>query len=631
VVAGEAAAFVPAMEALASRNPRRFRFRVALHLVLGYAMFLSATFLALLISLLAVIAALASRMIWLIGAALGSLASGIALLQSLNVHIPPPKGIPILCEDAPQLHAVVDQLAAGTNAPRIDSILLIPEANASITSRYVNGLYGKACTTLRIGLPLLQLLSPAGFRTLLLHEFAHSSGGHGHATIWTARAWESWTQLPLIEEEMGFSARLVLPPLFRWFVPKLTAYSAVLSRVHEFAADRHALKHSRDANLDETLVRTEVGSQFMERRFWPEIWKGARDLPRTPAEVFSRLLPMAKTVSNEDLRLWTTSALQRKSGPLDSHPDLSTRLTAVESTVDPQEWTDTIGSLGFVPTSTAASEYLGRELTRFEKGLTEQWARGSFLIWEDHFKRFEHNREMLQQLKDRENSRALNCEEMIQRALCICSLDGPAASEPFLRSAQAAYPNSPEAAFSLGRCLLAEDKEEGIAYMERVISLVASHIRYEGTVEICKYLRRHGRDEEAIAFSNRVAREDEMQQRIAIERGNISPSDLVISHGLDALRIERISNMVQTLDWVLEAYFFRKPTPLSPDQPLYLLALKPRRGFMIPAFHPGMTAYDQVAALNCYPSETRFLLLDRSEPLLVKKIRKLPDSLLFKR
>jgi len=113
--------------------------------------------------------------------------------------------------------------------------------------------------------------------------------------------------------------------------------------------------------------------------------------------------------------------------------------------------------------------------------------------------------------------------------------------------------------------------------MERVISLVASHIRYEGTVEICKYLRRHGRDEEAIAFSNRVAREDEMQQRIAIERGNISPSDLVISHGLDALRIEGISNMVQTLDWVLEAYFFRKPTPLSPDQPLYLLALKPRR------------------------------------------------------
>lgn len=161
VVTGEADGFVPAMEALASRNPRRFRFRVALHLVLGYAMFLSAVFLALLISLLAVIAALASRVIWLVGAALGSFASGIALLQSLNVHIPPPKGIPILREDAPQPHTIVEQLAAETNAPRIDSILLIPEANASITSPYLNGLYGKASTTLRIGLPLLQLLSPA--------------------------------------------------------------------------------------------------------------------------------------------------------------------------------------------------------------------------------------------------------------------------------------------------------------------------------------------------------------------------------------------------------------------------------------------------------------------------------------
>lgn len=631
VVTGEAAGFVPAMEALASRNPRRFRFRVALHLVLGYAMFLSAVFLALLISLLAVIAVLASRVIWLVGAALGSFASGIALLQSLNVHIPPPKGIPILREDAPQLHTVVEQLAAETNAPRIDSILLIPEANASITSRYLNGLYGKASTTLRIGLPLLQLLSPAGFRTLLHHEFAHSSGGHGHAAMWTARAWESWTQLPLVEQDMGFSARLILPPIFRWFVPKLTAYSAVLSRVHELAADRHALRYSRDANLDETLVRTELVRQFMERRFWPEIWKGARDLPRTPAEVFSRLLPLGKTVSNEDLRLWTKSALRCKSGPLDSHPDLTTRLKAVESSVDPQEWTHTIESVGFVPTSTAASEYLERELTRFEKELTEQWARGSFLIWEDHFKRFQRNREILQQLKDCEDRRALNSEEMIQRALCIWNVDGPAASEPFLRSAQAGYPNSPEAAFSLGRCLLAQDKEEGIAFMERVMSLVASQVRYEGTVEICRYLRRHERDDEAIAFFNRMAREDEMQRKIALERGNISPYDPVISHGLEALRIRKITSMVQTLEWVLEAYFFRKPTPLSPDQPLYLLALKPRRGFLIPAFHQGMTAFDQVAALNCYPSETRFLLLDGSQPTLEKKIRKLPDSLIFKR
>ena len=337
VVNAKAEEFVPAMEALAQSDLDRFRFRVALHLILGYAMFLSAVFVAVLISLFAVFAVLAGRQIWLIGAALGSLASGIALLQSLNVHIPPPKGIPIGREDAPQLHAVIEELIEETKAPRIDSILLIPEANASISSRFVNGLYGKASTTLRLGLPLLQLLSPGNFRALLHHEFAHSSAGHGHTTIWTKRAWESWTQLPLIEQEMGSSARLILPSIFRWFVPKLTAYSAVLSRVHEFAADRHALKHSGDANLGEMLVRVGLVSQFMDRGFWPEIWKGAHDLPRTPAEVFSRLLAVAKTVSSENLLAWTKFALRNKSGPLDSHPDLSNRLSAVGANADPEE------------------------------------------------------------------------------------------------------------------------------------------------------------------------------------------------------------------------------------------------------------------------------------------------------
>lgn len=631
MVTDKAAGFVPAMEALASAYPDRFRFRVALHLVLGYAMFLSAVCLAILVSLFAVLAALSGYTIWLAGAALGSFVSAIGLLQSLNVHIPPPRGIPIRREDAPQLHAVIEELIEETKAPRIDSILLIPEANASIGSRFVNGLYGKASTTLRLGLPLLQLLSPGNFRALLHHEFAHSSAGHGHTAIWTQRAWESWTQLPLIEQEMGFSARLILPSIFRWFVPKLTAYSAVLSRVHEFAADRYALKYSRDANLGEVLVRIGLVNQFINCRFWPEIWKGARDLPRTPAEVFSRLLALAKTVSSEDLRAWTKSALRNKSGPLDSHPDLSNRLRAVGANADREEWTHTIESLGFVPTLTAAAEYFGTELARYEKELTAQWARGSFLIWEQKFREFEGNRKILARLKECENSRTLSAEEMIQRARCIWNLDGPAASEPFIRSAQAAAPNNPEVAFNLGRCLLEQDKEEGIAFIERVISRVSSQIRSQGTAAICEYLQRHGRNKEAIAFFNRMAQEEETQQKIAIERGYVSPNDPVIWHGLDTQRIEKISSKVQTLDWVLAAFLCRKLTPLSPDPPLFLLALKPRRGFLIPAFRPGMTAFDQVAALNCFPTETRFLLLDGSQPTLEKNIRKLPNSLLFER
>jgi Zn-dependent protease with chaperone function len=630
-VANKAAKFVPAMEALVAASPALFRFRLVLHIVFGYALFLSAVFAALLLSLLAVFAALAARAIWLAGLALGSFLSAIALLQSLHVVLPPPKGIPLAREDAPLLHEIVNGLAGRTGAPQIDAILLIHEANASISSRYVNGLFGRTSTTLRLGLPLLQLLSPPEFRALLHHEFAHSSGGHGHSGIWTARVWESWSQLPLLDEEMGFSARLILPPVYRWFMPKLAAYSAVLSRVHEFAADHQALTHASDSRPDLMLIRIGLAGEFMAQRFWPEIWKDSRNLPRTPSVIFSRLSEFATSVSSSDIHEWIKVQLAQKSNPLDSHPDTSTRLKAMGSTVDPEEWTRTVVEFGFVPESTAASQYFGTSLPRYEQLLTDQWVRGSFLIWEDAFRKFDQTRKRLAELQEREQTETLNAEQQIERAVCVWNLDGPAAAELLLMPIHAAFPDSPEVAFTLGRCLLAQDKEDGVIFMERVIGRAPSAVRYEGTVEICNFLERHNRHQEAVTFYNRMAREDDEQQKMAQERSNISPYDPVISHGLDPAAIKQIHSKVAKLDWVVAVYLCRKPTPLSADRPLYLLALRARRKFLIPAFRPGMTAFDQVAALNCYPNETRFLLLDGSQPTLEKKIRKLPDSLLFKR
>lgn len=630
-VSNKAAKFVPAMEALVSASLGRFRFRLVLHIVLGYAFFLSAVFAALLLSLLAVIAALAARAIWLAGLALGSFASGIALLQSLHVVIPPPKGIPLAREDAPLLHEVVHQLAGGTGAPQIDAILLIPEANASISSRYVNGLYGRTSTTLRLGLPLLHLLSPAEFRALLHHEFAHSSGGHGHSGIWTTRVWESWSQLPLLDAEMGFSARLILPPVYRWFMPKLAAYSAVLSRVHEFAADHQALTQASDSRPDLTLIRIGLAGQFMAQRFWPEIWKDSRNLPRTPSVVFSRLLECAAGVSSSDIHEWIKFELAQKSNPLESHPDTSTRLRALGSTVDPEEWTRTVIEFGFVPEATAASWYFGTSLARYEQLLTEQWARSSFLIWEDAFREFDRTRKRLAELREREKTERLNAEQQIESSQCVWNLDGPAAAEHLLMAIHEALPDNPEAAFTLGRCLLAQDKESGVLFMERVIGRVSSSLRCQGTVEICSYLERHNRREEAVGFYNRMAREDEAQQKIAQERYHVSSQDTLTSHGLDPTVIAHIRSQLAKLEWIVSAYLCRKQTPLSANRPLYILGLRPRPKFLIPALRPGITAFDQVAALNCYPDETCFLHLDGSQPTLEKRIRKLPDSLLFKR
>jgi Zn-dependent protease with chaperone function len=630
-VPANAVKFIPKMEALAAARPDRFETRVLLHIVLGYVAYLSAVALALLLSLLAVVAAFASRVIWLVGAAFGSFASGIALLQSLHVEFPAPKGIPVSREDAPALHDLVEELAAKTAAPKVAGILMIPEPNASITSRYVNGLLGKTSTTLSLGLPLLQLLSPAEFKALLHHEFAHSSGGHGHAGIWTARVWESWGQLPLIDGDMGFAARLILPTIYKWFMPKLAAYYAVLSRMHEFAADQQALLRGAEWKPDLMLVRIALADNFMGRCFWPGIWKDTRNLPRTPGAVFSRLPEFAKSVLGKDIREWLKAALAEKAKPLDSHPDMQARLKALGANVDVEEFAKAIETLGFVPQTTAAREYLGNSLAKYEKELTEKWAKSCFLNWEDGYRHFEKVRKQWASIQELEKTGPLDAPRRLEQALCAWSLEGAAEAEAMLVRARADFPESPEIAFNLGRTLLAQDKEEGIPFMERMIGLAPTEIRYQGTVEICNYLNRHNRPDEAKAFFNRMAREDEQQQKMIHERGNITPYDAVSGHGLDGVAIAEMGKKLATLEWVTEAYICRKPTPLSPERPLYLLCLKARKNFLIPAFRPGMTAFDQVAALNCYPAETRFLLMDGAQPTLEKKIRKAAGSLLFKR
>jgi Zn-dependent protease with chaperone function len=630
-VTEKAVKFVPKMEALAAARPDRFQARMILHIVLGYTAYLSAVAMAMLLSLLAAFAALASRAIWLIGAALGSFASGVALLQSLHVELPAPRGIPVPREDAPALHDLVEELAAKTGAARVAAILVIPAPNASIASRYVNGLFGKTTTTLSLGLPLLHLLSPAEFKALLHHEFAHSSGGHGHAGIWTARVWESWSQLPLIDEEIGFGARLILPAIYRWFMPKFAAYHAVMSRVHEFAADQQALRRGAEWKPDLMLVRITLADNFMGGCFWPGIWKGTRSMPRTPAAVFSRLPEFAKNVSGAEIRAWLKTAMEEKAKPLDSHPDMQARLRAMGASLDEEEWAQTIEKLGFVPEATAAREYFGDSLAKYEKELTEKWAKGCFLNWEESYRHFEKVRQQRTRLQELEKAGPLSAGHRLEQAQCACSLEGPAEAEALLIRARADFPESPEIAYNLGRMMLAQDKEEGISFMERVIGLAPPDIRYQGTMEICDYLNRHNRRDEATAFFNRMAREDEQQRKVIHERGHISPYDAVSSHGLDGATIAEMAKKLATLEWVTAAYLCRKPTPLSADCPLYLLCLKARKNFLIPAFRPGMTAFDEVAALNCFPVETRFLLMDGAQPTLEKKIRKASGSLLFKR
>src|ERR1700722_13669013 len=107
----------------------------------------------------------------------------------------------------------------------------------------------------------------------------------------------------------------------------------------------------------------------------------------------------------------------------------------------------------------------------------EQWVRGSFLIWEDAFRNFDRTRKRLAELREHEKTERLKAEQQIELSLCVWNLDGPAAAENRLMAIHEALPDNPEVAFVLGRCLLAQDKENGVLFIERVIGRASSNAR----------------------------------------------------------------------------------------------------------------------------------------------------------
>lgn len=114
----------------------------------------------------------------------------LALAWSLRPRGPrlPDTGPVLLRSDAPELFALVDEIARSVGTHGVDRIVVDTRLNASVLS---HGLRGRRQLTL--GLPLWEILSPQQRIALLGHELAHYSNGDARRGLVVARAYDSLT------------------------------------------------------------------------------------------------------------------------------------------------------------------------------------------------------------------------------------------------------------------------------------------------------------------------------------------------------------------------------------------------------------------------------------------------------
>ena len=164
-------------------------------------------------------------------------------LRALWFVCPQPKGIEVGPHFGGQLQRAVKDIAARIGAPRVHRILITDTNNASALQIPRAGIFWPA-NTLVLGYPLLATLSVDQVRAVIAHELGHMTHAHGRIASWAHRTRLSWLRLmDVLQRHQSVPAHVYL--LFRFYVPRLHAHAAAVSRQQELLADRLAADVTR--------------------------------------------------------------------------------------------------------------------------------------------------------------------------------------------------------------------------------------------------------------------------------------------------------------------------------------------------------------------------------------------------
>ncbi len=327
------APLVARLEARAEADAAGYRRRVLAAALLGYA------FLAVILALLLGGIAL------LVGQMVVTKVSGGAvrlvlllsiptwlLLRSLWFRLEPPQGLPITAAEAPALFEAIEAVRSACAGPPLYQVLITADFNAAIVQHPRFGLFGGYRNYLLVGLPLMQALEVAAFSAVVGHEFGHLVNSDGKIGSFVYRVRATWARLSERLGDGGTGA--VLRRFFAWYGPWFNAYSFVLARQAEYAADRVAAQVTSADVAAQALTTVAVEAQRYDSQHWDAVFAQIGAGPQPPAMPFASARGFFAD-TGADRRALLRLALAQATGLDDTHPALAQRLASLGHSAAP--------------------------------------------------------------------------------------------------------------------------------------------------------------------------------------------------------------------------------------------------------------------------------------------------------
>ena len=368
----------------------------------------------------------------------------VSAVRACFSRIRPPDGLPVPRSGAQALHDLVEEIRRAIDAPPIDAITVTGGFQASAA---IDGPAWRIRRrrTLVLGFPVLATLSVAELRAVIAHELAHFSKAHDRFAAWVYRTRASWFALRTTLDE-----RLATPVYVYWllgyYVPKLDAASADVSRRHELVADRVAATVAGSRAAADALVVIECGARFADDVHWPAVENSYQTLAEAPRP-YSRMLTWNAREASTGL---LESLVAPDTEPDDSHPSLRERLARLD---EPARTPPVARPAG--------GELLGPAFEALARRLDERWIERRGDAWRTQRSEYLERTARLEHLAAIEMPTA---GDLFERAALIETLHGSDHALPIYQSA--ADKGHAAASLAAGRLLLERMEAAGIALVE---------------------------------------------------------------------------------------------------------------------------------------------------------------------
>ncbi|MBQ0943878.1 M48 family metallopeptidase [Ideonella sp. 4Y16] len=569
-------AMVARLEAHSAAHPWRYRIHVAALVLLGFVIVLAVAGGAGLLLLLVLATVLAllwsgSPAVWLLVAKLGKLLLLLIWplwsvlkqsMQSLFTRFDPPQGLVVGRAQAPVLFEQLDRLRRELKGPPVHEVQVFDEVQAAVVQHPRLGLVGWPRNYLRLGLPLLEALSPDEALAVVAHEYGHLRGAHGRFGAFVYRLRLSWSAL--LDQTARAEGRLGRwsSAWLRRFVPHFNAYTQVLARAEEYAADQTSVRWVGAAAAANALKRVNLAAAAWSQ-WHDELFRGVRDQPSPPTDRAQRWAALCRH-SDPRAGNWWVQAADRPAEVMDTHPTPRRRLLAMGLGADAVEATPPP-----LAGPSAAEAWFGPGVASLREQLQQRWHES---IAEDWTERHSEHRQWLarvaelQALPERDHAAELELLNLRLRTEPEADLRAP------LQARVDAEPDNALAHYLLGLAQLRADDVQGLQSLERVIALDPPSTK-PACERAWEWLRSRDRDA-AAHWQQRWHERHALEQARDRQLEKVSPTDRLAPPALDDAARHEVLRLLATQQAVRRAWVVRRLIDADPTVVVHLVVLE---------------------------------------------------------